>query len=191
MMLNLKVHLRRRTMFEQLLCMYPIASVPTQYRDKNQPLTEGEYMIRGLRLPNHHLYQYDEEQISTGFSYIVHFLLILSNIYNVTFRYRLIYRSSRSFSCDDIVSSTMFPLFWKGVERDKFETGVILLNKNINQFKSCIGETAEIEGRGKSQQQQQKLTQSSKDNKGKGHGTLDNLKSLIDVLSPLDQNYVR
>ena len=204
---SLKLRLRRRKMVEHLLSIYPLHIVPLNRRDPRAAEASAveEYMIRGIRLPNVHHYQY-EEQAATGFSYVCHLLLLLASVYAVSVRYRLVYRSSRSYVWDDVVSGTMFPLFWKGVERERFEMAVFLLNKNIEHVKNTVLERGDgyalptlppvqamgdagggmaggpggagggAGGTGEGQ------------NKKGEHQTLDNLKALIDVLLPNDEN---
>lgn len=53
----------------------------------------------------------------------------------IPLRFRLIYRGSRSVICDDVTASSQFPLYFKNMEERRFELGVILLNKNIEQVR--------------------------------------------------------
>ena len=202
---SLKLRLRRRKMVEQLLDVYPLDPVPLNRRDPRvamDPSAGEEYMIRGIRLPSTHQYQY-EEQAATGFSYVCHLLLLVASLYSVSIRYRLVYRSSRSYVWDDIVTGTMFPLFWKGVERERFETAVSLLNKNIDHVRATIlsrGEgytmpalTAPLpmggEGGGGGGEGTTGGTPGEGGANRKGeHQTLDNLKALLDILLPNDES---
>ena len=205
---SLKLRLRRRKMLELLLTIYPLHVVPLNRRDPRHamdPTAPDEYMIRGIRLPNVHLYQY-EEQAATGFSYVCHLLLLIASLYSIAVRYRLVYRSSRSYVWDDIVTGTMFPLFWKGVERERFETAVSLLNKNIEQIRATVvsrgegyvlptlappgmmggeGGTATEGGPGGGEGSS---GGGGGNNKRGEHQTLENLKALLDILLPNDEN---
>ena len=55
--------------------------------------------------------------------------------FQIPLRFRLIYRGSRSVICDDVTASSQFPLYFKNMEERRFELGVILLNKNIEQVR--------------------------------------------------------
>jgi hypothetical protein len=218
-LLSLKLRLRRRKMVEQLLTVYPLHVVPANRRPPTDDLSVEAFMIRGIRIPNSHLYQY-EEQAATAFSYVAHLTLLLASLYSVTLRYRLVHRSSRSYVWDDAVSGSQFPLFWKGVERDRFETAVALLNKDIEQLRTQVLERGE--GYGLQQAAIAMPGQAAAHGGGGGgggaaghiiagggggaaggggggeqdslfkgrvgHGTLDNLKALLDILLPNDDN---
>lgn len=59
---------------------------------------------------------------------------LLLTVRQVPLRYRLLFRGSRSVVCDDVTASSQFPLYFKNMEERRFELGVILLNKNIEQI---------------------------------------------------------
>ncbi len=74
----------------------------------------------------------DDEQCSTALGYCGHLVLMLSKYLGVPLRYRIIYKSSRSDICDDVVqAASQFPLYLKGSDERRFQCGCILLNKNI------------------------------------------------------------
>jgi hypothetical protein len=124
-----KCNARRRKLVSQLMRIYPISSSPST---KDEPRM---YTIRGIRLPNANLINYEEEQISTALGYCGHLVLMLSKYLQVPLRYRIIYRASRSDICDDVVQSfSQFPLFFRNADERRFQCGCILLNKNIEHM---------------------------------------------------------
>lgn len=55
-------------------------------------------------------------------------------------RYPIIPMCSRSIICDEISqqTSSKFPLYSRGVDRTRFEYGVFLLNKNVEQVNNSL-----------------------------------------------------
>ena len=66
---------------------------------------------------------------------VCHILLQVSKYLDVPLRYPMIPMCSRSVIRDDISQQTSpkFPLYSRGVDRTRFEYGVFLLNKNLEQ----------------------------------------------------------
>ncbi len=99
------------------------------------------YTIRGIKLlatnsiSNASTNSDGDEQSSTALGYCGHLVLMLSKYLGVPLRYRIIYRSSRSDICDDVVqAASQFPLYLKGSDERRFQCGCILLNKNIEHM---------------------------------------------------------
>ena len=186
---RLQLRLRRRKHLEQLLTVLPLHTVPPKRREPTAAVDSVEYMIRGLRIPQQQLYNFSEEQLSTAFAYVCQLVDCVSRLWDVRLRYRPVYRASRSYVWDDAISGSMFPLFWKSTERDRFETAVVLLNKAIEQLRTEVkdrgdgyglaGVAGVVAGVG---------GESEWVWRGKGHGTLENVKALLDLLLPNDEH---
>ena len=185
---RLQLRLRRRKQLEQLLTVLPLHTVPPNRRDPTQAADSTEYMIRGLRIPQQQLYNFSEEQLSTAFAYVAQLVDALSRLFDVRLRYRPVYRASRSYVWDDAISGSMFPLFWKSTERERFETAVVLLNKAIEQLRAEVRERGDgygLVGVGGG------VVGGDIGEwvwRGKGHGTLENVKALLDLLLPNDEH---
>jgi hypothetical protein len=114
----------------------------------------GVPTIRTVMLPNCTFAGYDEDQIATGLGYAAHLVLLLSQYTSISLRYPLKAIGSRSLICDPITRfpsgdsnmyvtfsvrdtfcnfSISFPLYARHADRQRFEYGVFLLNKNIEQ----------------------------------------------------------
>ena len=182
---RLQLRLRRRKQVEQLLTVLPLHTVPLTRRDPSMAADSIEYMIRGLRIPQQQLYNFSEEQLSTAFAYVCQLVDCLARLWDVRLRYRPVYRASRSYVWDDAISGSMFPLFWKSTERERFETAVLLLNKAIEQLRTEVKERGEgygLVGVGGVVGEGEWVW------RGKGHGTLENVKALLDLLLPNDEH---
>jgi len=92
--------------------------------------------ICGTRLPNSLSFAGgNEELISTGLGYVCHLVFHLSKFLGVCLKYPLLPCLSHSSIMDEISTrATEFPLCMKGTEQLKFEYGVYLLNKDIEQI---------------------------------------------------------
>ena len=189
---RLQLRMRRRKQLEQLLTVLPLHTVPPSRRDPAQQSGDGvEYMIRGLRIPQQQLTNFSEEQLSTAFAYVCQLTESIARLWDVRLRYRPVYRASRSYVWDDAISGSMFPLFWKSSERERFETAVALLNKAIEQLRT------EVRGRGDGYGLVGSVAVGGVGGvggeaewvwRGKGHGTLENVKALLDLLLPNDEH---
>ena len=115
------------------------------------PIEKGEnniYLIRGLELPSDHTLL-EDDYIATVLSYIVHLLVLLAKYLEIPLRYPLAYASSRSLIREPVLTasthtmnpnlSATFPLYRKGAEREKFEKGLVLLHKNVEQIANLVG----------------------------------------------------
>lgn len=94
------------------------------------------FSIRALPLPNSSFETFDEETIAAALALVAQLVLMLSKYLSVALRYRLVYQNSRTTIVDDISRSAIaeYPLHPRGVDRPRFEYGVFLLNKNIEQL---------------------------------------------------------
>jgi hypothetical protein len=121
-----KIRSRQAMLVKQLGTVYPIEYVGA-----------GEYSIRGIRIANSDFTgggRADEEMISTALGYIAHLVFMLSKYLQVTLRYRVVPYSSRSFLKDEINDPQgEYPLFKKGVEKDRHEKAIRFLRKDIEQ----------------------------------------------------------
>eukprot|EP00644_Phytophthora_capsici_P013663 jgi/Phyca11/508237/fgenesh2_kg.PHYCAscaffold_33_\ len=122
-----KIRSRQAILVKQLGTVYPIEYVGA-----------GEYSIRGIRIANSDLTgggKADEEMISTALGYIAHLVFMLSKYLQVNLRYRVVPYSSRSFLKDEINDPQgEYPLYKKGVERDRHEKAIRFLRKDVEQL---------------------------------------------------------
>ncbi|KAI9345207.1 hypothetical protein BDR26DRAFT_1005572 [Obelidium mucronatum] len=159
--------------------IYPINAVgtlidisfSTMYLCKWRQLREdpNAYFIRRVWLPHSEFSGVDEDRTSTALGWTAHAVSLIALFLDIPLRYPINPMSSRSMILDRVYQhsymSMEFPLFMKGSERPRFEYGVFLLNKNIEQLLNHIGITVKNLRR-----------------------TLPNLKSLIDSLIKADIN---
>ncbi|CAI5736310.1 unnamed protein product [Peronospora destructor] len=122
-----KIRSRQAMLVKQLGTVYPIEYVGA-----------GEYSIRGIRIANSDLTgggRADEEMISTALGYIAHLVFMLSKYLQVNLRYRVVPYSSRSFLKDEINDPQgEYPLYKKGVEKDRHEKAIRFLRKDVEQL---------------------------------------------------------
>ncbi|CEG46492.1 uv radiation resistance-associated protein [Plasmopara halstedii] len=122
-----KIRSRQAMLVKQLGTVYPIEYVGA-----------GEYSIRGIRIANSDLSgggRNDEEMISTALGYIAHLVFMLSKYLHVNLRYRVVPYSSRSFLKDEINDpSGEYPLYKRGVEKERHEKAIRFLRKNVEQL---------------------------------------------------------
>lgn len=122
-----KIRSRQAMLVKQLGTVYPIEYVGA-----------GEYSIRGIRIANSDLTgggRNDEEMISTALGYIAHLVFMLSKYLHVNLRYRVVPYSSRSFLKDEINDPNgEYPLYKRGVEKERHEKAVRFLRKDVEQL---------------------------------------------------------
>ncbi|RLN47937.1 hypothetical protein BBJ29_006785 [Phytophthora kernoviae] len=122
-----KIRSRQAMLVRQLGTVYPIEYVGA-----------GEYSIRGIRIANSDLTgggRADEEMISTALGYIAHLVFMLSKYLQVNLRYRVMPYSSRSFLKDEINDPQgEYPLYKKGVEKERHEKAIRFLRKDVEQL---------------------------------------------------------
>jgi hypothetical protein len=116
----------RKELMEQLHTLYPIAY------DQDKRV----YTIRGLHLPNAVYAGYDSDRIATALGHVVHLVVLMAQKLSVPLVYEMQMQGSRS--CIRDVLSTMeesiYPLYAKGQQAFRFEYGVFLLNRNVEQL---------------------------------------------------------
>jgi len=105
---------------------------------------EGKISVRGIILPNSDFTGCDEEVVSTALGYVCHMLDLVSRWLEVPMPYPLIPFGSRSLIRDEISEkysqAPRFPLYYtRGVDRTRFEYGVFLLNKDLEQLLNSQG----------------------------------------------------
>ncbi|KAG0016028.1 hypothetical protein BGZ82_001218 [Podila clonocystis] len=110
------------------------------------PITETEndanMKICNIPLPNSVYIGYDEDMVAISLGFVCHFVTMLAHYLNVPLRYPLTPMGSRAFVLDPVsllVGPKDFPLFGKGQDRHRFEYGVYLLNKDIEQLMNSQG----------------------------------------------------
>jgi hypothetical protein len=107
-----------------------------QLRDvyRVERLDDGTYTINGFVLPNSNFTGCDEEKIATALGYVCHALQLLCRYLGVPLRYPMAPMLSRSSIQDPISNLGKYPLYSKGQDATRFEYGVFLLNKNLEQL---------------------------------------------------------
>ncbi|TPX64205.1 hypothetical protein SpCBS45565_g06078 [Spizellomyces sp. 'palustris'] len=129
-----KVRRRQKDLIVDAANILPIARETT--------LNSAFYTIRGIPLPHSEYTGHDDEKIATALGFVCHLLYMIAYYLDVPLRYPMKLMSSRS-SITDIVSehhtgSKEFPLYLRGADRMRFDYGVFLMNKNIEQLMSHL-----------------------------------------------------
>ncbi|CAM0136393.1 unnamed protein product [Umbelopsis sp. WA50703] len=124
---------RRKELIADMFSIFPID------QDYGDPQL---YHIRGLPLPNSVFAGYDEEIIATALGYTGHLVNMLAYYLAIPLKYPITPMGSRASVRDPISilqGSRNFPLYSRGVDRYRFEYGVFLLNKNVEQLVNAHG----------------------------------------------------
>ncbi|KAI7827051.1 UV radiation resistance protein and autophagy-related subunit 14-domain-containing protein [Gamsiella multidivaricata] len=111
------------------------------------PITESErdpsvLRICNIPLPNSVYIGMDEEAVAIALGFTTQLVTMLAHYLSVPLRYPLTPMGSRAFVLDPVsllVGPKEFPLFGKSQERHRFEYGVFLLNKDIEQLMNSQG----------------------------------------------------
>ncbi|KAF9187418.1 hypothetical protein BGZ51_006250 [Haplosporangium sp. Z 767] len=111
------------------------------------PITESEkdpnlLKICNVPLPNSVYLGMDEEAIAVALGFACHLVTMLAHYLAVPLRYPLTPMGARAFVVDPIsilVGPREFPLYGKGQDKFRFEYGVFLFNKNIDQLLNSQG----------------------------------------------------
>ncbi|KAF9912800.1 hypothetical protein EC991_008662 [Linnemannia zychae] len=111
------------------------------------PITESEgdpnlLLICKVPLPNSVYTGMDEDMVSIALGFACQLVVMLAHYLNVPLRYPLTPMGSRAFVVDPVsllVGPKEFPLFGKGQDRNRFEYGVFLLNKDVEQLMNSQG----------------------------------------------------
>jgi len=121
------VRRKRRELLEDLEKIYPIR-------------TGDVFTICGLPIPKDmHCLSASDEIISAGLGFVCLVIIICSKYLSVPLRYRLIFNSSRSAVREDF---EVYPLFKERVvEKEQFDRGIVLLNRNIDHLLEMRGVT--------------------------------------------------
>ncbi|KAI7866058.1 hypothetical protein BDF14DRAFT_1818119 [Spinellus fusiger] len=139
---NIKMHQQsfhqlnsqKKELIADLFSIYPIEQ--KSYDDLQQ------FCIRGVSLPNSVYTGCDDEMIATALGFTAHLVAMLAFYLGIPLRYPIRPMGSRATLCDMVSligGSRDFPLYAKGVDRYRFEFGVFLLNKNIEQLMNAYG----------------------------------------------------
>ncbi|KAG5187050.1 hypothetical protein JKP88DRAFT_308087 [Tribonema minus] len=96
----------------------------------------GGYAIRGLVLD---LGSREEEVVAAALAYATHLTSLLAKYLNVTLRYQLFCGASRSAVRDAVLGTPAYPLFRRGAETERFERGVALLSRDVEQLLAARG----------------------------------------------------
>ncbi|KAI9004838.1 UV radiation resistance protein and autophagy-related subunit 14-domain-containing protein [Phycomyces nitens] len=125
---------RKKELIADLFSIYPIEQ--KSYDDLQQ------FCIRGVHLPNSVYTGCKEESIATALGFTAHLVSMLAFYLSIPLRYPITPMGSRA-TIKDLVSliggPKDFPLYSKGVDSWRFEFGVFLLNKNIEQLMNAYG----------------------------------------------------
>jgi len=129
----------RRTQLITLLShIFPIEPVSPSPSSKT-PLPPLLFSIVGLALPNSSYPPfYTDDSLSSALGYAAHVTHLVAAYLGVPLCYPLRCRASRSVVVDEISmmkGPRAFPLYGRGVDRYRFDYGVFLLNKNIEQVR--------------------------------------------------------
>ncbi|CAM9283936.1 unnamed protein product [Ectocarpus sp. 8 AP-2014] len=120
---------RRARLTAELQAIYPI-----KYQGNLK-----EFTIRGLELPAD-LYSIDDERISSALGYTAHLVCMLAKYLQISLRYQVIYNASRSAVRDNVTGvGVAYPLFRRGVEKERFDRGVYLLGRDVEQMLTARG----------------------------------------------------
>ncbi|XP_076454004.1 UV radiation resistance-associated gene protein-like [Babylonia areolata] len=127
---NALLNLRRKQMLNELFSyIYPITE------------EKHRYFINSVRLPHaEELQGQDETMIAVGLGYSCHLTLKVAQIQGLPLRHPMENRGSKSVIYDQVHSKLAdkdreFPLYSKGRDKNHFNYGVFLLNKNISQLR--------------------------------------------------------
>lgn len=124
---------RRWQLVHGLRAVYPIT----------QPPKDSKHLqIARLSLPNSEYTGCEEEHVATALGFVCHCVLLCSRYLDVPLRYPMLAMGSRSVIQDTLSVfgvQQKFPLYSRGVERNRFDYAVFLLNKNIEQLLNSQG----------------------------------------------------
>ncbi|KAI8979721.1 UV radiation resistance protein and autophagy-related subunit 14-domain-containing protein [Mycotypha africana] len=126
---------RKKELIADLFSIYPIEQKKS-FDDSQQ------FSIRGLNLPNSVFDGQDEERIATALGFTAHLVSMLAYYLEIPLRYPIKPMGSRASITDPvslITGSREFPLYSKRVDKYRFEFGVFLLNKDIEQMMNAYG----------------------------------------------------
>ncbi|KAF9435993.1 hypothetical protein BGZ76_005078 [Entomortierella beljakovae] len=124
---------KRRELIATLFTIFPITESETD---------PGLLMICNIPLPNSVYVGLDDEPIAIALGLTCHLVTMLAHYLSLPLRYPITPMGCRAFIYDPVsilVGPREFPLYGKGQERYRFEYGVFLLNKNVEQLLNSQG----------------------------------------------------
>ncbi|KAJ3185144.1 hypothetical protein HDU87_002711 [Geranomyces variabilis] len=131
---------RQRELILEAATIYLIEPppLPPAQPPSKGPAQQLFHTIRGIRLPNSEFTGHDDEMVATALGHTSHLICLLAFYFQIPLRYPLMPMSSRSSVVDTVsehyAGSKHFPLYSRGVERMRFDYGVFLLNKDVEQL---------------------------------------------------------
>ncbi|KAJ8293172.1 5'-AMP-activated protein kinase subunit gamma [Rhodotorula toruloides] len=134
--LNESAQIRRTQLITLLSHIFPIE--PVEPTSTKHPQPDLLFSIVGLPLPNSSFpSSYSDDLLSSALGYAAQVTQLLAAYLGVPLCYPIQCRGSRSVVFDEISmmkGPRAFPLYGKGVDQYRFDYGVFLLNKNIEQL---------------------------------------------------------
>ncbi|GAA6011313.1 hypothetical protein JCM11491_006793 [Sporobolomyces phaffii] len=131
---------RRTDLVTLLSHLFPIEPVVRRADSGNDPDPPPVllFSIASLALPNStYPRAFPDDLVSSALGHAAHLTLALAQYLSVPLCYPILWRASRSVVKDEISmmkGPRAFPLYGKGVDQYRFDYGVFLLNKNIEQL---------------------------------------------------------
>ena len=112
-------------------CPSPIAHRPSPIAHRPSPISP--------------VAECEDEELSTALGYVAHLVFMVSKYLRVPLRYAIFHNASRSCLHDNGSgpngSAVEYPLYKRGVERERFERAVHLLKKDIEQLMHARGKS--------------------------------------------------
>ncbi|GEM10415.1 uvradiation resistance protein [Rhodotorula toruloides] len=138
--LNESAQIRRTQLITLLSYIFPIEPVESAPTKHTQP--DFLFSIVDLPLPNSSFpSSYSDDLLSSALGYAAQVTQLLAAYLGVPLCYPIQCRGSRSVVFDEISmmkGPRAFPLYGKGVDQYRFDYGVFLLNKNIEQARFSL-----------------------------------------------------
>uniref|UniRef100_A0A915PLU1 UV radiation resistance-associated gene protein n=1 Tax=Setaria digitata TaxID=48799 RepID=A0A915PLU1_9BILA len=134
---------RRRKMVGDLMRIYVINlnATPEARLLPSTCTCHSVACITGLHLPDSSsTLGHSDVEVSAAIGYVVQILSLLSRIYNFPYQYSMYFFGSKSTIKDPVLDET-YPLYGISRNREKFEEGMSLLNRNISQLRWSFGIT--------------------------------------------------
>ena len=126
---------QHKRIVSSLMDIYPIVPDPSSAETL-------AFTICGMRLPSVNYSDFDEATVSAALGYVAHIIYLLSFYIGVSLLYPVQPMGSRSFVRDEISQiqgPRTFPLWMKGTAYFRFQYGVFLINKNVQQLMNKVG----------------------------------------------------
>lgn len=126
---------QHKRIVSSLMEIYPIVPSPSSVETL-------AFTICGMHLPSVNYNDFDDATVSAALGYVAHVIYLLSFYIGVSLLYPVQPMGSRSFVRDDISQiqgPRTFPLWMRGTAYFRFQYGVFLVNKNLQQLMSKVG----------------------------------------------------